>query len=528
MKIKYFIALALTFSLLFGVNYSVFSKVTSVNEINDLQPDNWAYSAVKNLVEKYGIQGYPDQTFKGNNMASRYEMAAALDEVALEIGTRLAQLGVAKADREDLQTVLKLQQEFRIELAAFKLRAEAIERKNLEQDMQISKHTARIEKIERVRNSHDVLAFVQSDQGGGESNAMSYSFRVRNDTEATYHEDNPESMWGEGKVFLRLIGAAGRQGPLESTIPTGNILNAFNDAASYDSMYNESTRLNGEFANTRATAFIGQALISQDIHLPNNGLLNLRGGLLEVLDYFDANAVANDETLQFSNGSFVNNRMFVHGYATPGGMFQWEQPLIQDKLNFSLKGAILAHDNVKLAGALGFIYEGGLQYFINGKEGNMRVGGTNGYINSSDRQFVSTRINDRCSKSIYLSFDQQLYKNTRVFARYGVSDSGTATEALNDVRQAFSVGAEFPVYDYINRRPNDVLGIAFGFATPIINSENNLLNLNPRSEKILEVYYRAQINDMLSIGPHFQAIYSPGGFRRPLTSIFGLRTYLSF
>lgn len=528
-KSVYLLCLLLSLGIFTPAN-NAYSKVSSINDIEDLKDSSWAYEAVKNLVEKYGIQGYPDKTFKGDKLANRYEVAAALDQVALAIGTQMAKMGVEKADRKDLEAVIKLQLEFQTELAAFRLRAEAIERKNLEQDVKIDKNNVRLEKIEKVRHSRDILSMVQADQGGGESNAIGYVVRVRDDTKVTYHENNPESVWGEGKAFFRLTAAAGRYGPLNSTIPTGNVLNLFNDVATDASLYDESTRQNGVFANTRATAFVEQALFSQDLNMPYGGTINLQGGLLDITNYFDLNAVANSENTQFSNIAFINNRAFgvFNGYINPGGVIQWDQPIVKDRLNLSIKAALLSVDNFKLEGGFAAMYEAGLQYFVNDKEGNFRVGGYNGYVNSSDLQYISNRVNDRNNNGFYLNMDQQLYKNSKIFARYGLSDSGPGRESWNNCRQAVSFGAEFPMGDYIKRRPNDMLGVAFGFSTPITNVENNPMGLNPRSEKVIEAYYRAQITDMLSVGPHFQAIYSPGGFRRPLTTVIGIRTYLSF
>ena len=49
------------------------SQVTNVNQLRDVSPADWAYEALRSLVDRYGcIVGYPDQTYKGNNSLSRY------------------------------------------------------------------------------------------------------------------------------------------------------------------------------------------------------------------------------------------------------------------------------------------------------------------------------------------------------------------------------------------------------------------------------------------------------------------------
>ncbi len=39
-------------------------QVTNVNQLRDVSPQDWAYEALRNLVETYGcISGYPDGNF---------------------------------------------------------------------------------------------------------------------------------------------------------------------------------------------------------------------------------------------------------------------------------------------------------------------------------------------------------------------------------------------------------------------------------------------------------------------------------
>ena len=43
------------------------SQVTSVSQLRDVSPGDWAFEALRNLVERYGcIAGYPERTFRGN------------------------------------------------------------------------------------------------------------------------------------------------------------------------------------------------------------------------------------------------------------------------------------------------------------------------------------------------------------------------------------------------------------------------------------------------------------------------------
>jgi hypothetical protein len=97
------------------------AQVTSVSQLSDVQPTDWAFQALQSLVERYGcIAGYPDGTFRGNRAATRYELAAALNACLDQISDRFA-------TKEDLETVKALQEEFRAELATLKGRIDGLE-----------------------------------------------------------------------------------------------------------------------------------------------------------------------------------------------------------------------------------------------------------------------------------------------------------------------------------------------------------------------------------------------------------------
>ena len=58
-------------------NSTALDQVTNVSQLRDVSPGDWAFEALRSLVERYGcIAGYPDGTFRGNRATSRYEFAA--------------------------------------------------------------------------------------------------------------------------------------------------------------------------------------------------------------------------------------------------------------------------------------------------------------------------------------------------------------------------------------------------------------------------------------------------------------------
>ncbi|MCM1982290.1 iron uptake porin [Lyngbya confervoides] len=97
------------------------AQVTSVSQLSDVQPTDWAFQAVQSLVERYGcVAGYPDGTFRGNRAATRYELAALVNACLDNISDQFA-------TKEDLEQLRALQEEFAAELATLRGRVDGLE-----------------------------------------------------------------------------------------------------------------------------------------------------------------------------------------------------------------------------------------------------------------------------------------------------------------------------------------------------------------------------------------------------------------
>ncbi|HEY9832676.1 MAG TPA: iron uptake porin [Stenomitos sp.] len=102
-------------------------QVTNVTQLRDVQPTDWAFEALRSLVERYGcIAGYPDGTFRGNRAMTRYEFAAGLNSCLQQIERILAGRGDL-ASQEDLKTLQRLLDEFNTELVTLKTRVDTLE-----------------------------------------------------------------------------------------------------------------------------------------------------------------------------------------------------------------------------------------------------------------------------------------------------------------------------------------------------------------------------------------------------------------
>lgn len=111
-----------------AVSVNEIDQVTSVSQLTDVRPTDWAFQALQSLVERYGcIVGYPDKTFRGNRALTRFEFAAGLNACLDKIQELIAAATADFVKKEDLEVVKRLQEEFTTELAALRGRVEGLE-----------------------------------------------------------------------------------------------------------------------------------------------------------------------------------------------------------------------------------------------------------------------------------------------------------------------------------------------------------------------------------------------------------------
>ncbi|MEL6930298.1 MAG: iron uptake porin [Cyanobacteria bacterium J06600_6] len=118
-------------------------QVTNVNQLRDVSPTDWAYEALRSLVDRYGcISGFPNQTYRGNQPLSRYEFAAGLNSCLNQIERLIASSGDSSVAQSDLEAISQLSQEFEAELASLGGRVDEIEsRTAIIEDSQFSTTT---------------------------------------------------------------------------------------------------------------------------------------------------------------------------------------------------------------------------------------------------------------------------------------------------------------------------------------------------------------------------------------------------
>jgi len=173
--------------------YGSEEQVTSITQFSDVQPTDWAYQALSNLIERYGcVAGYPNGTYRGSRAMTRYE-AAALLNACLDRVTEVT---------DELKRLMK---EFEKELAVLKGRVDGLEAKVAELEATQFSTTTKLKGIatfvlgaNNYSGSND--AFVDALKAGQGATTFNYDVRLIFDTSFT------------GKDLLRTTLRAGNFG----------------------------------------------------------------------------------------------------------------------------------------------------------------------------------------------------------------------------------------------------------------------------------------------------------------------------
>ena len=76
-------------ALLIVAMFALSAPLFAADPTGDVPFDHWAYDAVKQLVEKGIIIGYPNGLFEGNRAMTRYEFAMAISRLVDNMGSRI-------------------------------------------------------------------------------------------------------------------------------------------------------------------------------------------------------------------------------------------------------------------------------------------------------------------------------------------------------------------------------------------------------------------------------------------------------
>jgi hypothetical protein len=490
-------------------------NVTSVSQLSDVRPTDWAFTALQSLVERYGcIAGYPDRTFRGKQATSRYEFAAGLN-ACLDKINEIISAGLAdKVSKEDLATLQKLQEEFAAELATLRGRVDALDVKTAKLETQQFSTTTKLEGqvIAAVSASgsgtNDLLNSVGTPTGlSGKANTTVIS-RVRLDLNT--------SFTGEDLLTTRL--EAGNGG--------ANVVNSLNDAGGtflgFTGFKNSSIFDYSETGNNFSLGRLRYDFpVGKDIRASIGAVMSLN-------DHLDQNSFSNDESVDFSSHLFVNNPLIMPVNDGAGGAIAWNF----GGSAFTLRAGYVAanassptNDGTINRGLFGDPYQGTVELEFAPKNADdaspfaIRLQYTRASVNNLDYNTGGVNLEWAFNNAI------------AIFGRYGfgeISNRGTAISAALPTYststntsinpQTWSAGFAFP--DLF--KEGAMAAIAVG--QPFIES-----NVGNATQTNVELFYRFPISSNISITPDLQFIFNPNNNSGNSTITVGtLRTVFSF
>ncbi|WP_287128711.1 iron uptake porin [Candidatus Cyanaurora vandensis] len=562
-----------------GLGSSNISQVTSISELSDVDPNSWAFQALKSLVERYGcIEGYPSKVFLGNKATTRYEFAAGLNACLDRVNELIAAATADKVTRDDLATLQRLQEEFAAELATLRGRVDALEAKVKELESQQFSTTTKLDG-----------SVVMAVQGSGANSGSTY-FAPSPGVGATpftgfgaafgdrFGVETPvlgsaantsfvartslnlrTSFTGQDELLIRLRGVSGQDAGNVFRGVSSGLGTLFYAAGPFGGAYDDSA--------TAAPATNGIASVNFDkirytTPIFGESFRIFAGPRIDLFEFFDTNSFANNEEVDFSSGFHINNPLTTFIFAGPGGGFDWELSPA-----FSLRGVYIAKQGGgAFSGNAGGLTGSGtiaagetefragtaklkLQYStfsetvpnggIPAGLGGGTVLGNNMFGNITSSTTIAGGVNAEWAVTPSLG----------IFGRYGFARS-YVLQPSNSAVQYFPGGSTDGISSTTWQAglsvgnlivPDSVLGVAVGQPIRISGGQvfvntasagfpTGLTGLSPSGTEFnIEAFYKFPLNDRITITPDVQIITQPGNIStNPTITVGTLRAVFTF
>jgi Carbohydrate-selective porin, OprB family/S-layer homology domain len=498
-----------------GANNSE-DQLTSVNELKDVAPTEWAYEALRSLVERYGcIVGYPDGTFRGNRAMTRWEFAAGLN-ACMNTMERLIQENVAVL-KEDVDKLKRLMQEFEAELAALGARVDNLEgRVSFLEDNQFSTTT---------KLQGEVIFAVTDTFGDGDETQTVFVDRVRLALNTSFDGEDrlvTRLAAGNSEAFDTSVDIGGENfsvGPSPTTTQTFNLSpGGGNDVVIDWLAYYKPINIGEDFTiNTYTAAWGG---IWSDIAPTSNPFFEDYDGGNGALSTF----ASENPIYRIGGGSGIALNADLGIVQVTGGY-------LAGGANDPSEGSGLFNGDYAALGQVNFSpfeqLELGLTYVHAFHKAGNPIFGFGGETSVVGTSLVNNVINgvDRVTNSYGAQLSWRFLDNVS-FSAYGtygdiqgVGDSKFATEY-------WTYGGGFAVADL--GKEGSVLGI-FAGVQPYLGDGGLFRGRNNRNPIHVEAFYKYQLTDNISITPGVIWLSDPEQLNGSNDSIIGtIRTTFTF
>ncbi len=305
--------------------------VNQVRNLAQVEPDSWDFRSLQSLIERLGLTG--KGTFGGNRALSRFEFALRLNTV-LDRLDRLIALGQAgTVTKAELLGLERLRFEFEPELASLRARTERLEVQAARLEPDLFSPTTKLEGsvIMAVtgggggEGSRILTGFPDSSPpfgdalGTTEFLATGVNTSIVNRTSLTLRS----SFFGKDELLLRMRGVSGFGAGASLPGIANGLGPLFYAGGPLGSSFDQST-------TNVTTNGLAPVSIDELYYAANFGGEQFRfivAGRVNVGELVDTNSFSNNEEVDFSNGSFLNNQLITYSFSAfygPGAGFGWQ------------------------------------------------------------------------------------------------------------------------------------------------------------------------------------------------------------
>ncbi|KAM3094777.1 iron uptake porin [Phormidesmis sp. 146-12] len=449
------------------------AQMTSVSQLTDVKPGDWAFQALQTLVDRYGVMaGYPDGTFKGNRPLTRYEFSAAMNAVIGRIEEQLLLGDLSSEAQQDVLTVRRL-------VTAYGNATEDL-RKRVN-DLTSRSQTLVKQEFSTTTKLNGQTVFAATD---GTDNGLTLVSRTRLTLTTSFN--------GRDRLITQL--EAGNNG---------------DDAIS--TAHNQRQNLLGTAGLLADGGGLDYVNIDSQLRLrklyyvfqPTPNLEVAVGPSLPPSDFIDRNGFANNTAENFASSFFANNPLIVQNeidrFGGAGATASWT---VQD--NLTLRALYAAADGsnpsgtVSGGGLFGDRYQATLEaeYSLTQLPITVRL------------QYTHAQINGTTINAAGLNAEWAVKRQFGVFGRLGIGSYQGFNSAigqdldLNPTSWAFG----FTVRNFLI--PGSKAGVAIG--QPFVESK-----LGNATQTNFEAYFGLLLNDHINFSPSFMVVTNPNDQASP-------------
>jgi hypothetical protein len=500
-------------------------QVTSVSQLSDVRPTDWAFQALQSLVERYGcIVGYPDKTYRGNRALTRYEFAAGLNACMDRVNELIAAGTADLVKKEDLLTVQKLQEEFAAELATLRGRVDAVEVRTATLEKQQFSTTTKLngEVIFSIADTFGKSATV--DGNGGAIKGT-----TRNDNTNTIFSDRVRlsldtSFTGKDRLRTRL--------QARNTTPFNGAFTGTNETRlGFDGSENNAVQIDKLFYRFP----VGDKLTVQ-IDALNDELSDT---IVSTLSPFESSGAGSVSRFgRFNTFYRINN---PNNIGSAGITFAYK---LSDALR--LEGGYLAGGSSNNPAAKGGLFNGsnaavaqvvfqpnqaltlGLAYahsYYTGAEPN---GGGVNITSSTGTNFAANPFNGAATTADSIAGAVQLKLSPKIIVG-GWASASFAHRRSNSDNATILSAVGYLAFPDLGKKGN-LGGLLFGMVPNVISNSGLTNNRTDGSIPLhLEAFYRYRLTDNIAITPGVFVLFNPEGNSRNDTQYVGvIRTTFTF